>query len=151
MNEREQLVGSRPDTPMKVILVVLAVLAVGFGLFMVARSRSDPHGFPVEVSQKVKTDVLWIALACEDYAARNDGRFPADLAELLRPDEQGFTWLNVTAVPRDPWGREYQYASPTSAHVAPRVWSWGRDGVEGGTLADQDYGSWMIPSDPEDG
>lgn len=69
--------------------------------------------------------------------------------------EQGLAALNVApsdsarwqgpylrkAVPRDPWGRPYQYASP-GEHGEFDLWSFGRDGKPGGDGDDADITNW---------
>jgi general secretion pathway protein G len=72
------------------------------------------------------------------------------------PDsEQGLAALNVAppdstrwqgpylrkAVPLDPWGRPYQYASP-GEHGEFDLWSFGRDGRPGGDGDDADITNW---------
>lgn len=44
-------------------------------------------------------------------------------------------------LPKDPWGREYQYLSP-GQHGEVDVYSLGRDGKVGGEGADADFGNW---------
>ena len=45
------------------------------------------------------------------------------------------------AVPKDPWGREYQYKAPGD-HGDYDVYSLGKDGREGGDGEDQDITNW---------
>jgi general secretion pathway protein G len=45
------------------------------------------------------------------------------------------------AVPSDPWGRQYQYASPGRHNTdSYDVWSLGPDGADG---TDDDIGNWQ--------
>ena len=44
-------------------------------------------------------------------------------------------------LPVDPWGKPYLYASP-GQHGEADVWTFGRDGKEGGEGVDADIGSW---------
>jgi general secretion pathway protein G len=44
-------------------------------------------------------------------------------------------------LPKDPWGRDYQYQSP-GQHGEVDVYSLGRDGKVGGEGADADFGNW---------
>mgnify|MGYP002623394913 FL=1 len=46
-------------------------------------------------------------------------------------------------LPRDPWGREYQYLSP-GLHGPFDILSFGADGVAGGTGANADIGTWTL-------
>lgn len=44
-------------------------------------------------------------------------------------------------LPRDPWGRPYQYLNP-GVHGAIDIWSYGADGQPGGTGVNADVGNW---------
>jgi general secretion pathway protein G len=69
--------------------------------------------------------------------------------------EQGLTALNTKpadearwdgpylkkAVPNDPWGKPYQYRTP-GEHGEIDLFSYGRDGVPGGTGNDADISNW---------
>ena len=44
-------------------------------------------------------------------------------------------------VPKDPWGRDYLYRSP-GEHGEYDLWTFGKDGREGGTGDDQDVTNW---------
>lgn len=66
---------------------------------------------------------------------------PADLAN---PGNWGGPYIQDTATSRDPWGNEYQYASPPSRGGSTtrdfEIWSFGPDGRDG---TDDDIGSWQ--------
>lgn len=47
----------------------------------------------------------------------------------------------IEHLPKDPWGRDYQYLSP-GQHGEVDVYSLGRDGKSGGEGADADFGNW---------
>ena len=74
------------------------------------------------------------------FASNNDGRYPGSLEVLIRPDANGHRYLDVDAVPLDPWGRPYVYEPPL--HGAPpfayRIYTRGRDGEPGGRGEDED-------------
>jgi general secretion pathway protein G len=44
-------------------------------------------------------------------------------------------------VPKDPWGRDYLYRNP-GEHGEYDLWTFGKDGREGGTGDDQDVTNW---------
>jgi general secretion pathway protein G len=46
------------------------------------------------------------------------------------------------AVPLDPWGNPYNYVVPGTHNNDYDLWSWGRDGKQGGTGEDADIGNW---------
>ena len=99
---------------------------------------------------KAKSDISTIEGALELYKLQNnnypgttDGLGallspPADLADPSRYQKGGY----IKKLPKDPWGRDYLYASP-GQHGAFDVWSYGADGNEGGEGADADIGSWQ--------
>ena len=45
-------------------------------------------------------------------------------------------------VPLDPWGHPYNYVVPGTHNHDYDLWSWGKDGVQGGTGEDADVGNW---------
>jgi general secretion pathway protein G len=47
----------------------------------------------------------------------------------------------IMRLPKDPWGRDYQYAVPGRAGPYD-LYSFGADGREGGTELDSDIGNW---------
>ena len=75
------------------------------------------------------------------------GRYPVTeqgLAALLaRPGDEA-RWAGPylsKAIPKDPWGRDYQFRSP-GEHGDCDVFSFGRDGRLGGEGEDADITSW---------
>jgi general secretion pathway protein G len=75
------------------------------------------------------------------------GRYPATeqgLAALLARPADEPRWAGpylAKALPRDPWGRDYQYRSP-GEHGEVDLWSYGRDGKAGGDGDDADVSNW---------
>lgn len=74
------------------------------------------------------------------------GRYPTEtegLAALITAPSGAAGWagpyLDDEAMPTDPWGNAYYYAS-TEDGLRVRVYSLGRDGTEGGTGEDADIG-----------
>jgi general secretion pathway protein G len=49
----------------------------------------------------------------------------------------------ISALPKDPWGREYIYESPSRRSLKYDLYTLGADGVEGGSGEDSDVGNWM--------
>jgi general secretion pathway protein G len=45
-------------------------------------------------------------------------------------------------VPLDPWGNAYNYVLPGTHNNDYDLWSWGKDGKQGGTGEDADIGNW---------
>lgn len=75
------------------------------------------------------------------------GSFPpsqAGLAALVQAPAGVRNWAGPylsKAVPNDPWGSAYLYASP-GKHGTYDVWSYGRDKRPGGQGEDADIGNW---------
>ncbi len=75
------------------------------------------------------------------------GRFPSTsegLAALAQdPGIQNWSgpYLDKLTVPKDPWGREYQYRAP-GQYGDYDLFSLGADGVEGGEEENADITSW---------
>ncbi len=81
---------------------------------------------------RAKSDVISIAMAINEYAVSNNGRYPATLEDLIRPDAAGRTYLDLESVPTDPWGNRYVYEAPRPGAPEFRVLSYGSDGRPGG-------------------
>lgn len=116
-----------------VTLGLLATLVVPnlFGKLIVANTT------------KAKADIATIARAADDYAVRNNGRYPADLEVLVVPDVNGATFLGRTDLLLDPWGRPYGYELPAAA-PRPHIFTYGADGQRGGEGEDRDITYEMI-------
>ena len=52
-------------------------------------------------------------------------------------------YLERSSTPKDPWGNEYKYLNPGLKGEID-VFSYGRDGANGGEGADADIGSWQL-------
>lgn len=114
-----------------VVIVIIGLLAT-----LVA---SDVMGiFTDAKKQKVKSDILAIEEALTIYSMRNGGDYPNSLEVLIEKDENGHRILNRTALPKDPWGREYMFDEPIGTDDL-RVYTYGRDGMPGGEGEDGDY------------
>jgi general secretion pathway protein G len=82
---------------------------------------------------RTKADICVIHEGLDSHAADNGGRYPDSLEALVTPDELGHGYLNLTRIPRDPWGREYIYVRDSV-----NVMTLGADGKPGGTGDDAD-------------
>lgn len=99
-----------------------------------------------------RTEISALMQALKVYRIDN-GRFPTTeqglLALINKPtiDPMPNNWkqggyLERTSVPKDPWGKEYQYLSP-GVRGEIDVFSFGRDGQSGGEGPDADIGNWQ--------
>jgi general secretion pathway protein G len=100
-----------------------------------------------------KQDIASIMQALKLYRLDN-GRYPTTeqglraLIERPGTEPQPANWkqggyLERSSVPKDPWGKEYQYLSP-GLRGEIDVFSFGRDGQSGGEGVDADIGSWQL-------
>jgi general secretion pathway protein G len=142
MNTRLQALHTRPTTSdskkksgfslaeLMVVIVILGLLAT---LVVPKVFDSLRRAF----GGKVKSDIMAISNAMDDYAINNGGKYPDTLEELVTPDENGYSYLKQKSVPIDPWGMEYQYEPPLQG-VEPRIFTLGKDGVQGGEGDNED-------------
>lgn len=126
-----------------VVLVIIGLLAT------IVVVNVIPLGEQGKVTT-AKADISTIEGALELYKLQNnsypsttDGLSalltpPADLTDPSRYQKGGY----IKKLPKDPWGRDYLYASP-GQHGVFDVWTLGGDGKEGGEGSDADIGSWQ--------
>ncbi|MGE6763090.1 type II secretion system protein GspG [Corallococcus interemptor] len=112
-------------SPLPWVAVVFAVALV-VALVLTAFRRRDP-----EQAQHIHADFTLILGALERYQADHGGQLPEEgsLDELLVP-------RYLPAVPRDPWGRPYQYASSAQGVFLS---TFGRENQRGGAGENQDH------------
>lgn len=124
------------------VMIVLFILVTLAGLAVVAVT-----GQQKEAQRKAAFTYVHLLKGAMNRYTLDVGR-PADNNEGLgalinRPADAG-TWggpyLEVSATDRDPWGNQYQYASPGKDGRDFDIWSFGPDRMDG--TAD-DIGSWM--------
>ena len=125
-----------------VVVVILSILA----LVIVPRVIDRPDQAR---AARAKSDIAAIASAVKLYRLDNF-RYPTTeqgLAALVtRPatEPEPANWAAngyMDRLPVDPWGRPYQYLEP-GVHGDFDVFTYGADGVPGGSGADADIGSW---------
>ena len=125
-----------------VVIVILGVLAA----LIVPKVMSRPDEARVVAA---KQDIATLSQALKLYRLDNKA-YPSTeqgLAALagkpvLPPIPDNWkTGGYVERLPADPWGKPYQYLNPC-VHDEIDVFSFGADGVPGGTGTDADIGSW---------
>jgi general secretion pathway protein G len=109
-------------TLMEVLVVVMIlVILAGTGGVIYMRYLEEARKDSARVQIQSLTQVA------ETYALRYTS-YPPNLASLTQPMADGSKpYLEPSALV-DPWGREYQYASPGSHHATtgkPDIWSQG--------------------------
>ncbi|MCA3223804.1 MAG: type II secretion system major pseudopilin GspG [Burkholderiales bacterium] len=129
-----------------VVITILGILAALIVPRVVGRTDDARIG-------AAKQDIASIMQALKLYRLDN-GRYPTTeqglraLIERPGTEPQPANWkqggyLERSSVPRDPWGKEYQYLSP-GLRGEIDVFSFGRDGQSGGEGVDADIGSWQL-------
>ena len=125
-----------------VVVVILSILA----LVIVPRVIDRPDQAR---AARAQSDIAAIASAVQLYRLDNF-RYPTTEQGLealrTRPtlDPVPTNWAEagyIDRLPVDPWGQPYQYLEP-GVHGDFDVFSFGADGIAGGTGADADIGSW---------
>jgi len=93
-----------------------------------------------------KAQIELLGQALEDF--RMDvGKYPSTTeglnALLAEPGVENWDgpYLKKNVIPNDPWGKPYQYQEPGS-HGEYDLFSYGRDGSQGGEGEDKDIVSW---------
>ena len=127
------------------LLVVLVILGLLAGLV-------GPAVIKYLGGANTKTAKLQI----EDFSTALDafrldmGRYPNSaegLAALVVQPSGATRWngpyLRKNAIPKDPWGNDYQYRSPGQHGGAFDLYSLGADNAEGGDGENQDVVSWL--------
>jgi general secretion pathway protein G len=119
-----------------VVIVIIGLLATAVVPQLLDR-MADAFG------GKAKADVTAIAEGVTMYAVNNGGRYPDSLEELITPDMNNSTYLDMTVLPQDPWGHPYAYEPPQGDQKF-LVWCYGKDGEQGGEGDDLDFNNQMI-------
>jgi general secretion pathway protein G len=119
--------------------VVVGVILCCSGLFWLeSRPRVNAHQSDAHFRWKARADIAAISEAITRYALDHEGLYPENLGALIEEDAQGFTYLDIDTIPKDPWGTEYVYFPPRPGAQDFRVISLGRDGLLGGEGEDAD-------------
>lgn len=121
-----------------VVMVIIGLLAALVG------PRLFPQlGKGKQSAAKAQIELIGQAL---DQFRLDTGRYPATQeglnALVTNPGIEKWDGPYLKkGLPNDPWSRPYQYLSPGS-HGEYDLFSYGRDGVQGGTGEDKDVNNW---------
>lgn len=131
------------------IMVVIAILGI-LAALIVPRivGRTDDARIAA-----AKTDIATLMQALKLYRLDN-ARYPSTeqglraliekpTSEPLPPNWKQGGYLERNSVPKDPWGKEYQYLNPGQRGEID-VFSLGADGAAGGEGNNADIGSWQL-------
>nr|WP_261196053.1 type II secretion system major pseudopilin GspG [Pseudoruegeria sp. SHC-113] len=125
-----------------VVVVILSILA----LVIVPRVIDRPDQARLA---RVQADIAVLESAIGLYRLDNF-RYPTTeqgLQALVAPpslEPLAANWATngyIDRLPKDPWGADYQYLQP-GVHGEFDIFSYGADGVSGGSGMDADIGSW---------
>ncbi|TVQ38804.1 MAG: type II secretion system protein GspG [Wenzhouxiangella sp.] len=125
-----------------VVVVIIGILAA----VVVPRVMDEPDRARVTKAQQ---DVQALVTALNMYRLDNFA-YPSTEqgleALVRRPSGQpeAPNWKSggyIDRLPRDPWGRDYQYLNP-GVHGEIDVWSFGANGMPGGEGINAEIGSW---------
>ena len=130
---------TRGTTYIPAIIALLVVAALGL---LVLRGAMQRLG-TTDCHNKAPADIHVIERVCDEFEIENDDCSPLSLAELSRSGAAVRAQFGAV-LPRDPWGREYRYEPPSTEFDFPRIFTYGRDGLPGGTGDDADLGNWML-------
>ncbi|MCS7253901.1 MAG: type II secretion system major pseudopilin GspG [Armatimonadota bacterium] len=128
-----------------VVMVILVLLAGGVSVMVVGRIEEAKRA-------RAKMDIQALEAALDMYYAHN-GRYPATeqglRALIAKPTTEPIPrnwqgpYLKHGRLPKDPWGNDYQYIFPGKHNPDSfDLYSFGRDGKEGGVGLDADIGNW---------
>lgn len=125
-----------------VVIVLIGLLAgavaVGTRQYIISGKRAV-----------AKLEISRICQALDTFYTAYD-RFPTNdegIEVLAQPGDK-FAAALLSEVPKDPWGRPYEYIHP-GRETAYEVLSFGADGREGGTGADGDISSTSLDENDE--
>lgn len=140
---------SRQQTGFTLIEVMVVVVILGIlAALVVPKVMSRPDEARVVAAQQ---DIAGLLQALKLYRLDNQ-RYPTTeqglRALVEKPQLQPIpgNWKNggyVERLPKDPWGKPYQYLNP-GLRGEIDVFSFGADGVAGGEGQDADIGNWSL-------
>jgi len=130
------------------LLIVLAILVMLVALvlprFLGARKKADRQAAETQIGL-FSGSLERYALDTKDFPTTEQGLQalftpPADGDESTVAGWEG-PYVNKDALPKDPWGNEFQYAYPPERGRGdlPDIWSWGPDKEDG---TEDDICSW---------
>lgn len=129
-------------TFMEVLIVIgIVIILSSFVGFMAFKYIDQAR----QAASKSQIEIFSLALQsyylnCRAYPATDEGLKALREKPASAPDGWNGPYIDK-AVPKDPWGRDYQYSSPGPDGNPFLILSWGADGKEGGEGADKDIKS----------
>ena len=125
------------------ILVVLVLIGVVLGIvggnFIGKGEKAKADAARIEITQIAQTLDLY-TLEVGRYPTTQEGLQALIAAPPGVTNWNGPYWKR-SAVPKDPWGNEYKYYSPSQSGAPYEIISLGADGKEGGEGPNKDISS----------
>lgn len=134
-----------PAAGFTLIELLIALVIIGLLVGVVGPALFKNVGKSEVTTAKAQIDALIKAI---DQFRLETGHYPSNeqgLVALVERPAGEAKWNGPylkKAVPLDPWGRPYRYASPGSHSADYDVYSLGQDGAAGGENENADLGSW---------
>lgn len=124
-----------------IVVVILGILAA----VVVPNLMDKPDQAKIT---KTKHDIRELESALQLYRLDNHSYPSTDqgLEALTKKPANAGAWKDggyIKSVPKDAWGREYQYLNP-GVHGTIDVFSYGEDGQQGGDGMAGDIGNWNL-------
>lgn len=130
MNERKN---DRQHKSAGFTLIEILLVVVIIGMLATIAAINVPKFLGQGREGKAKADVSSISTAINAYNMV-EGKYPSSLSTLTEGNDP-----YMQTLPKDPWGRDYQYASSSSRRgLRFEVYSLGEDGSPSG----DDIGNW---------
>jgi general secretion pathway protein G len=120
-----------------IVMVILGMLAAVVGPTLWGKLAGAQR-------DTAKTQISNIEVALDSYRL-DMFKYPSTLEDLVTNTSSSSTWQGSylrKGLPKDPWGREYQYRKPGREGRDFDIYSYGADGQEGGEKEDADIVSW---------
>jgi general secretion pathway protein G len=123
------------------IILLILIGAAGFGYIRyVARARVVAAKNQIEIFSLALNSYL---LDCDRYPSSDQGLEALWEKPILEPVPDGWQGPYLTKIlPKDPWGRKYEYTTPGPHGLPFGIRSLGADGLQGGEGNDRDLESW---------
>jgi general secretion pathway protein G len=124
-------------------LIEIMVVVIIIGILMSLVGANVFSGLETAETTGTKGQIKNIETALSLYRL-NNGRYPTNeegLQILVKPADGQSVYIK--AIPKDQWDNAYQYRTP-GQNGDYDLWSYGRDGQEGGDGMDSDIGNWQV-------
>ncbi len=134
MKKYEQQADQQSKTAGFTLIEILLVVVI-IGMLATIAAINVPKFLGQGRESKAKADVSSISTALHLYNM-NEGKYPGSLSALQEGNDP-----YMQSLPKDPWGRDYQYSSSSSRKgLRFEVFSFGEDGVQSA----DDIGNWNV-------